>query len=112
MDSDDFNLETAKQAADALEAVFAARTHKRKHLGQIITVPGKLGEAVKLPSIIAKLNSRVGKRQESGLEDFQFLWDTLSESTRQAVLEAIGWYQPDELEWDDKRSNMKPKLTE
>lgn len=112
MDSEEFNLETARLAADALEEVFARRTHRKKYLGQIITVPGKLGEAVKLPTIKSKLNSRVGRRQESGLDDFRFLWDTLSAVTQETVLTAIGWYEPTRLEWDDKRSNRKPKITE
>ena len=36
------------------------------------------------------------------------LWDTLSEPTRATVLEAINWYDPKELSWDDKRSNRRP----
>ena len=43
-----------------------------------------------------------------GLEDFQELWPTLSPQTRERVLEAIGWYDPKELDWDDKRSNRRP----
>ena len=112
MDSEEFTLESARLAADALQEVFAARTHRKKYLGKIYTVPGKLGEALRLPTITAKLNSRVLARQEAGLEDFQFLWDTLSEATRESVLEAIGWYEPTELDWEDKRSNRKPKLTD
>ena len=112
MDSEEFNLESARLAADALHDVFAARTHRKKYLGKVIVVPGKLGEAVKLPAITSKLNSRVAKRQELGLEEFKFLWDTLSVVTQQSVLEAIGWYEPTDLEWEDKRSNRKPKLTE
>ena len=112
MDSEEFNLDSARLAAEALQEVFAARTHKKKYLGKIYTVPGKLGDAVKLPAIIAKLNSRVSQRQIMGLDDFQFLWDTLSETTRQTVLEKIGWYEPTELDWEDKRSNRRPKITD
>lgn len=112
MDSEEFNLESARRAAEALQAVLAARTHRKKYLGKMYTVPGRLGEALKLPTIIRKLNSRVVSRQESGLDEFQFLWDTLSEPTRQSVLELIGWYEPTDLDWDDPRSNRKPKLTD
>lgn len=112
MESDDFNLESARIAADALQDVLAARTHQKKYLGKIYTVPGRLGEALKLPTIIGKLNSRVASRREAGLEDFQFLWDTLSEATREAVRQAVGWYEPTDLDWEDKRSNRKPKLTD
>lgn len=112
VDSDEFTIETARLAAEALQNVFAARTHRKKYLGKVYVVPGKLGETVKLPKIIAKLNSRMSNRQQMGLEDFQFLWDTLSETTRQTVLDEIGWYEPTELDWEDKRSNRKPKLTE
>ena len=112
LDSEEFNLESARCAAEALEQVLAARTHRKKYLGKIYTVPGRLGEALKLPTIIAKLNSRVTSRQESGLEDFQFLWDTLSAPTRESVLEQIGWYEPTRLDWEDKRSNRKPRITD
>ena len=112
VDSEEFNLEYARLAAEALQEVLAARTHRKKYLGKIYTVPGRLGEALKLPAIIGKLNSRVSSRQETGLEEFQFLWDTLSEPTRESVLDLIGWYEPKELDWEDKRSNRRPKLTE
>ncbi|MDX1693739.1 MAG: hypothetical protein R3208_08225 [Ketobacteraceae bacterium] len=112
MDSEEFNLESARLAANALQEVLAARTHRKKYLGKIYTVPGRLGEALKLPTIIARLNSRVTSRQQAGLEDFQFLWDTLSEATRDNVLQLIGWYEPRELDWEDKRSNRKPKITD
>ena len=112
MDSEEFNLESARRAADALQEVLAARTHRKKYLGKIYTVPGRLGEALKLPGIIARLNSRVTSRQEAGLEDFQFLWDTLSEPTRESVLDLIGWYEPTDLDWEDKRSNRKPRISD
>ncbi len=112
MDSEEFNLESARLAAGALEEVLAARTHQKKYLGKMYTVPGRLGEALKLPTIIAKLNSRVTSRQETGLEEFQFLWDTLSEPTRESVLELIGWYEPTDLDWEDKRSNRKPRISD
>lgn len=112
MDSEEFSLESARLAAEALEQVLAARTHRKKYLGKIYTVPGKLGEALKLPTIIAKLNSRVTTRRDAGLEDFQFLWDTLSEATKESVLVHIGWYEPTRLDWEDKRSNRKPRISD
>ncbi len=108
LDADEFDEETALVAALALKEVLAQRTHRRKYLGQVYVVPGKLGDALKLPSIIAKLQSKVVRRRHSGREDFSVLWDTLSVTTREAVLKAIEWYDPKELNWDDKRSNRRP----
>jgi len=106
--ADEFDEETALAAALALQDVLARRTHRRKYLGQVYVVPGKLGEALKLPSIISKLQSKVVRRRATGLDDFVVLWDTLSEPTRTTVLEAINWYDPKALSWDDKRSNRRP----
>lgn len=106
--ADEFDEETALSAALALQDVLARRTHRRKYLGQVYVVPGKLGEALKLPTIISKLQSKVVRRRAAGLDDFAFLWDTLSQPTRDAVLEAINWYDPKQLSWDDKRSNRRP----
>ena len=108
IDSDEFNEETALAAALALQQVLARRTHRRKYLGQMYTVPGKLGDALKLPGIVAKLQSKVVSRRHKGLEAFQFLWDTLSVPTRETVLQEINWYDPKALSWDDVRSNRKP----
>ena len=108
MDRDDFDMETALSAAQSLQTVFARRTHKRKFMGQIFDVPGQLGEALRLPAIIDKLNSKSGKRRQAGLDEFQHLWSTLSESTKEQTLQDIGWYDPQELAWDDKRSNRRP----
>ena len=108
LDSDQFDEETALAAAQALQQVLARRTHRRKYLGQVYVVPGKLGEALKLPTIVSKLQSKVISRRHAGLEDFQELWETLSVPTREAVLQEIDWYDPKELSWDDKRSNRRP----
>lgn len=108
IDSDEFDEETALAAALALQEVLARRTHRRKYLGQVYVVPGKLGEALKLPAIISRLQSKVVRRRGQGREDFSLLWETLSVPTREAVLEAIHWYDPKSLSWDDKRSNRRP----
>jgi len=108
VESEHFNMETALLAAQSLEAVFARRTHRRKFMGQVVIVPGQLGDALRLPHIIEKLQSKSGKRRQSGLEAFQTLWDTLSESTREQALREIGWYNPQELDWEDQRSNRRP----
>lgn len=108
---EEFNEETALAAAIALQKVLEERTHKRKYLGQIYTVPGKLGEALNLPKIISRLSSKVAIRRESGLEAFEELWFTLSLATQSKVLDAIDWYDPEALSWDDKRSNRKPIST-
>ena len=103
-----FTIETALDAATELCKVLAARTHRRKVMGQEVMVPGQLGEALQLPRIINRLQSKQMKQRELGLEDFQELWPTLSPQTRERVLGAIGWYDPKELDWDDKRSNRRP----
>ena len=103
-----FTIETALDAATELRKVLAARTHRRKVVGQEVMVPGQLGEALQLPRIINRLQSKQMKQRELGLEDFQELWPTLSPQTRERVLGAIGWYDPKELDWDDKRSNRRP----
>jgi hypothetical protein len=103
-----FTIETALDVATELRKVLAARTHRRKVMGQEVMVPGQLGEALQLPRIINRLQSKQMKQRELGLEDFQELWPTLSPQTRERVLGAIGWYDPKELDWDDKRSNRRP----
>ncbi len=103
-----FTIETALDAATELRKVLAARTHRHKVMGQEVMVPGQLGEALQLPRIINRLQSKQMKQRELGLEDFQELWPTLSPQTRERVLGAIGWYDPKELDWDDKRSNRRP----
>lgn len=103
-----FTIETALDAAAELQRVLAARTHRRKVMGQEVLVPGQLGEALQLPRIINRLQSKQQKLREQGLDDFQELWPTLSPRTRQRVLDAIGWYNPKELDWEDKRSNRRP----
>jgi len=103
-----FTIETALDAATELRKVLAARTHRRKVMGQEVMVPGQLGEALQLPRIINRLQSKQMKQRELGLEYIQELWPTLSPQTRERVLGAIGWYDPKELDWDDKRSNRRP----
>lgn len=102
--------ETALAAALALQRVLAARTHRRKVMGQVVVVPGQLGEALQLPEIIRRLRSKHKKIREQGLEDFISLWPTLSARTRQKVLADIGWYDPRNLDWEDKRSNRRPLM--
>lgn len=103
-----FTIETATEAATQLRRVLSARTHRRKVLGQEVLVPGQLGEALHLPRIINRLQSKQQKQRELGLEDFQELWPTLSAGTREKVLDAMGWYDPKALDWEDKRSNRRP----
>lgn len=108
MDHEEFTTETALDAAIALHKVLAARTHRRKVMGQDVWVPGQLGEALQLPRIIRRLQSKQLKQRDQGLDEFQELWPTLSPTTRDKVLDRIGWYNPKELDWDDKRSNRRP----
>lgn len=103
-----FTTETALDAAMELRDVLAARTHRRKILGQEVMVPGQLGEALQLPRMINRLQSKQQRSRDQGLDDFQELWPTLSAKTREKVLHAIGWYDPKGLNWEDKRSNRRP----
>lgn len=108
LELESFTVETALEAAVELRRVLAARTHRRKVMGQEVVVPGQLGDALQLPRIINRLQGKQQRQREAGLDDFQELWPTLSPQTRERVLEAIGWYDPKELDWDDKRSNRRP----
>ncbi len=108
MDNEEFDFETALDAAAALHRVLAARTHRRKVMGQEVFVPGQLGEALQLPKIIRRLQSKQQRQREQGLDDFHDLWPTLSPATREKVLQRIGWYDPKSLDWEDKRSNRRP----
>ena len=106
--TEDFSTDTALDAATALQQVLASRMHRRKVMGQEVLVPGQLGEALQLPRIINRLQSKQQRQRERGLEEFTSLWPTLSPLTREKVLERIGWYNPKELDWEDKRSNRRP----
>ena len=108
LDSPEFDITTATEAAIALQAILAARTHRKKIMGQEVLVPGQLGSALKLPTIISRLGSKQSSRREQGLAQFQELWATLSHTTRNKVLNRIGWYDPKHLDWEDKRSNRRP----
>lgn len=105
---ENFTVETALDAATELQKVLAARTHRRKIMGQEVEVPGQLGDALQLPGIVRRLSSKQQRQRDRGLEDFQALWPTLSAHTREQVLNSIGWYNPKELDWEDKRSNRRP----
>src|SRR5690554_6736029 len=108
LDPDSFTIETALEPAPEPPQVLAARTRRRKVMGQEVLVPGQLGEALHLPRTISRLASKQLRQRERGLEDFQELWPTLSEFTRRKVTDRLGWYDPKDLDWDDKRSNRRP----
>lgn len=108
MSNEEFDVVTGLDAAVALHRVLAARTHRRKIMGQDVLVPGQLGEALHLPRIIQRLQGKQARQREQGLEEFQALWPTLSPATRHKVLDNIGWYDPKALDWEDKRSNRRP----
>ncbi len=111
MSDDEFDVHSARLAAQALQVVLQSRQHKKIYLGQEYRIPGQLHEALKLPSIIQKLNSKSERCRYKGLEAFNALWLTLSKSTRKSTLEKIGWYDPKKLDWEDPRSNRKPDWT-
>lgn len=108
MTGDEFNEETALQAAEALADVLARRTHRRKVMGQEVVVPGQLGEALRLPYLIGRLRSRQKRQRERAVEAFEAVWETLSSRTRNQVRKDLGWYDPRDLSWEDKRSNRRP----
>ncbi len=109
LESDDFNASNVLEAAVALQRVLAERTHPKKNLqGEIIQVPSTLAKDLKLPHIIKRLTSKVWGQRQKGLEEFQELWETLANGTRKRVEDQIGWYDPNDLDWDDPRSNRKP----
>ncbi len=112
LNSQEFDIRTAQKAAVALAAILERRTRVKVILGEERVVPGTLGKVIRLPSIIARLESRVSTTRARGLEDFRQLWDTLSVQTTREVLNAIGWYEPHELDWEDPRSNRRPDLSE
>lgn len=53
LEADNFTVESALEAALELQKVLAARTHRRKVMGQEVLVPGQLGEALHLPRTIS-----------------------------------------------------------
>ncbi len=108
MDIQTFTTDTALEAALALKIILASRIHRKKVLGQEVIVPGQLGEALQLPRITARLQSRQQRQRDQGLEDFTALWQTLSTTTKANVFRAMGWYDPQDLDWEDKRSNRRP----
>ena len=110
--SKNFQVESALLAALALSQILARRIHRKMIFGEERLIAGTLGEAVKLPSITHRLEHRSSKQRDQGLEDFKLLWDTLSLATCQSVLDAIGWYKPQDLDWEDKRSNRRPDISE
>ena len=70
LEADNFTVESALEAALELQKVLAARTHRRKVMGQEVLVPGQLGEALHLPRTISRLR---GKQQRLHLV-FHRVW--------------------------------------
>lgn len=108
MDHQDFDEETALMAAQALQKVLSRRTHRKKVLGEERIVPGQLGEALGLPRLCRQLNSRMPATRKEAVARFEAIWHSLSETSRRRVREALGWYDPRELDWEDPRSNRRP----
>jgi hypothetical protein len=111
VDSDDFHIGNVLEAAIALDLILKKRVHPKKNwYGETILSPSKLGIDLGLPKILKRLNSKTISQKEKGLEDFQNIWMSLSAPTRTQVEESIGWYEPENLDWDDIRSNRRPKI--
>lgn len=107
---DEFDESSALLVAESLRKVLKRRTHKKKYLGQLYELPGRLDEALNLPKIQAKLTSKVAKRRQQGAAELNELWITLSAATQAQVYEDLEWYDPKSLDWEDKRSNRQPKI--
>ncbi len=112
MERDEFDIDTALEAAQALQNVLAQRTHRKTIMGQECIVPGQLGQALRLPDIIRDLRGRTRPTRERGLQRFEEVWDSLSERSRKKVRDELGWYDPRELDWEDQRSNRRPVRTD
>ena len=110
IDSDEFDVALALRAADALKVILQNRTRVKVILGEERVVPGTLGEVIRLPTILARLQGRSRVARDAALAEFRTLWSTLSEKTTSEVLLTIGWYDPTELDWEDPRSNRRPDL--
>jgi hypothetical protein len=108
LNHEDFDDETALMAAQALQTVLSRRTHRKKVLGEECIVPGQLGEALGLPRLCKQLKSRRHRVRQDAVERFDAIWSSLSESSRRKVRQALGWYDPRELDWEDPRSNRRP----
>ncbi len=110
--SERFDTKTALTAATALREILVRRKYRKVVNGEEMLFPGTLGEVVRLPAITARLENRSSKQRERGLEEFRALWGTLAPNTRKTVQDAIGWYDPGEMHWEDKRSNRQPDISE
>lgn len=108
MDISSLDIESLRELAGAIHAVLDSRLHRRVHLGEEILVKGSLSRALHLPEIRKRLNAVNEARQQQAVNELTRLWQTLSETTRQTVIERLEWYEPDQLDWDDPRSNRKP----
>ena len=109
MDFYALDIETVRQIAAALEQTLDERTHKRDYLGEAIIVKGSLSKALKLPEIKRTLARQSHDLQQQGIDQLTTLWLTLSEPTRKNTLNRAGLYEPEELSWDDPRSNRRPR---
>ena len=110
IDTDAFDVALALKVANALKVILENRTRVKVILGEERVVPGTLGDVVRLPSILTRLEGRSRLARDDALLEFQTLWSTLSEKTTAEVLDAIGWYDPNDLDWEDPRSNRHPDL--
>lgn len=108
MDITALDLDALRKLADAITEVLDSRLHRRVHMGEEILVKGSLSRALHLPELRKKLYSHQTSRQQVGKDELIQLWQTLSDNTRQSVLERLHWYEPEKLDWDDPRSNRKP----
>jgi hypothetical protein len=110
MDIQTLNADQCIALIAKLEQVLDARQHKRIHLGEEITVSGSLSKALKLSELQRKLQRYKNTDYASYKDQLEKIWLSLSNDTRQHVLELLHWYDYHDLDWDDPRSNRKPNL--
>ncbi len=111
MDIEKLNRSQLAACLTALIHVLNQRKHVRVIMGKEVLVEGSLSKALKLPELLKQINSVHRAKQDKAILQFIEIWPTLSETTRELSINALGWYEPNDLEWDDPRSNKKTRLS-
>jgi hypothetical protein len=90
---------------NALIHTLNQRQHTRVVLGKEVTVEGSLSKALKLPELLKQIESIQVIKRDKARQRFFEIWPTFSSETRQQTLDYCGWYDVNNLAWDDPRSN-------
>ncbi|CAA0119404.1 Uncharacterised protein [BD1-7 clade bacterium] len=108
IDISSLDAETTHQIAISLQDVLNERTHRKQHLGAEVIVAGSLSKALNLPLLISHLAGKSGAKHLAATEKLAEIWVTLSPLTQQKVLSRCNIYNPEEMDWEDPRSNRWP----